>query len=52
MGKTHLILGALFAGFVFASGVYFLFGQIGFGIFLFLYFFLFVPWLRKKFPAR
>jgi len=47
MKITSLILGALVVGFVFASGVYFLFGQIGLWIFLVLYFIVFIPWLKK-----
>ncbi|MBI2618092.1 hypothetical protein HYW58_01435 [Candidatus Kaiserbacteria bacterium] len=50
--KTGIfILGALFIGFIFSSGVYFLFGQIGLGVFLLLYFIVFIPWVKKQFPA-
>lgn len=51
MKTAGLILGALFIGFVFGSGVYFLFGQIGLGVFLVVYFFIFFPWLKRRFPT-
>lgn len=40
-------IGALFIGFVFATGIFYLFGPIGLGIYLFLYFFFFLPWFKK-----
>jgi len=46
--RWGLVIAALIGGFIFASGVFFLFGQIGLGIFLAMYFFLFLPWLRKR----
>lgn len=41
------LLLAYLVGFVFASGVYFLFGEIGLAIFLVLYFIVFLPWLKR-----